>query len=135
MDAGAQGDAPVAVVGPQLLVAMEPDPLKQVLFTLVLNAREASGPASPIEIVLTEDGERGRIEVLDRGPGIPPDVLERIFDPFFTTKDEVHGVGLGLFMADAMVRSFGGRLEAGNRDDGPGARFIIDLPLVEEVPA
>ncbi|MDH3223179.1 MAG: HAMP domain-containing histidine kinase, partial [Gemmatimonadota bacterium] len=97
-----------------------------------LNAREAR-PGTPVEIVISRVGDNACIEVLDRGPGISEAHLDRIFDPFFSTKDEVRGVGLGLFMADAMIRSHRGTIRAENRPDGPGARFVIQLPAA--VPA
>jgi len=122
----------VSVVSPGNITArMAPDSLKQVLLNLGLNAREAMGDEGPMEIVVSPHGERTRIEVMDRGPGIPEEILPRIFDPFFTTKSEVQGVGLGLFTAEAIVRTFGGRIEAANRTDGPGARFTLELPLVK----
>jgi signal transduction histidine kinase len=114
-------------------VALSPDALKQILFNLVQNAREAMNLAprtdsnSTIEIAVTYDGNDVAIEVRDRGPGIPEANLSRVFDPFFTTKDAVHGVGLGLFVAEGLVRSAGGKLSAGNRDGG-GAWFRVQLP-------
>ncbi len=129
VDAGPDGgDQRVTVVGGNVQAAVAPEALKQVLFNLVLNAREASNGQGPVEILVTAAGERVRIEVLDRGQGIDAEALPRIFDPFFTTKAEVHGVGLGLFTAEATVRTYGGRISAENRGDGPGARFTVDLP-------
>jgi signal transduction histidine kinase len=121
----------VSVVGVEGSVArIAPDSLKQVLLNLGLNAREAMGDEGPMEIVVGGSGGQVRIEVLDRGAGIPPEIIPRIFDPFFTTKSQVQGVGLGLFTAEAIVRTYGGRIEANNRDDGPGARFTVELPEV-----
>lgn len=119
----------VSVVGSGPTVArVPPDSLKQVLLNLGLNAREAMRDQGPIEIIISAEDGRVRVEFLDRGPGIPPDILPRIFDPFFTTKSQVQGVGLGLFTAEAIVRTYGGRIEASNRADGPGARFTIEFP-------
>ncbi len=119
----------VSVVGSGRPVArIAPDSLKQVLLNLGLNAREAMRDQGPIEIVISSKEGRVRLELLDRGPGIPPEILSRIFDPFFTTKSQVQGVGLGLFTAEAIVRTYGGRIEASNRTDGPGARFTIEFP-------
>jgi C4-dicarboxylate-specific signal transduction histidine kinase len=70
------------------------------------------------------------LAVEDSGPGIGPDVLPRVFDPFFTTKGEAHGVGLGLFVAEGIVRRYGGRLVAANRTDVRGAAIRIELPAV-----
>ena len=100
-----------------------PDSLKQVLLNLGTNAREAMGGAGPIEIVVSpfldeSGGGRVRVEILDRGPGVDQEILSRIFDPFFTTK--------------AQIRTFGGRIEASNRADGPGARFTVEFPEASE---
>lgn len=142
----------VDIVGDeQLEAAMSPDALKQVLLNLVQNGREAyegwtSRPADPARIVITVARAGGdvRIEVKDNGPGIPPEILSRIFDPFFTTKDAVHGVGLGLFVAEGLVRTAGGRITAGQVSDaadsastggngGHGAWFRIELPMAPAV--
>ena len=116
-----------------------PDALKQVLLNLVQYAREAvvaaphvgAGAPDDIDIVVELCGADVVIEVRDRGPGIPSTILTRIFDPFFTTKDTVHGVGLGLFVAEGLIRTAGGRLGAGNRDGG-GAWFRLELPIARE---
>ncbi len=127
--AGAEnGHASVSVIGGEGLgAAMPPDALKQVLLNLILNAQEVTNDGGPVEVVIG-DADGPRIEVLDRGPGIPQEALSRVFDPFFSTKGDMHGVGLGLFTAEGLVRTHGGRIEASNRQDGPGARFVIHLP-------
>ena len=119
---------------------MGPDALKQVLLNLVQNGREAyvgwankpPGPARVTIDVARSDGEI-RIEVTDNGPGIPETIISRIFDPFFTTKEAVHGVGLGLFVAEGLVRTAGGKIMAGNKtpsgDGQSGAWFRIELPV------
>jgi signal transduction histidine kinase len=112
--------------------AVSPDALKQVLLNLVQNAREAvtqSGRGAPrisIDIFDTDDGIA--IRVSDNGPGVPADLRTRIFDPFFTTKGAVDGVGLGLFVAEGLVRSAGGRLSL-DESGSSGATFAIDLPV------
>jgi signal transduction histidine kinase len=121
------------------MVPLAPDALKQVLVNLVQNARDALHAIPPsesaviddIDIALATSGADMSIEVRDRGPGIREDILTRIFDPFFTTKDAMHGVGLGLFVAEGLVRTAGGRLSAGNRHGG-GAWFRVELPLVRD---
>jgi signal transduction histidine kinase len=119
----------VSVVGSNSISAkIAADSLKQVLLNLGLNAREAMDDQGPIEIVVGTEEGRVVLEVLDRGPGIDEEILPRIFDPFFTSKAQVHGVGLGLFTAEAIVRTYGGRVQAANRTDGPGARFRIEFP-------
>ena len=117
---------------------LAPDALKQVLLNLVQNAREAAAPTaprSPVALVVdAAPDDAVCLTVLDAGPGIAPDVLPRVFDPFFTTKAAVRGVGLGLFVAEGLVRGAGGRLTAGNRPvdgdvpDASGAWFRVELP-------
>jgi len=67
------------------------------------------------------------LEVVDNGPGIPEEDLERIFDPFFTTKQLGEGTGLGLSVCARLVEGMGGRMEATNVAGG-GARFTVRLP-------
>ena len=67
------------------------------------------------------------LEVLDAGPGIPPDVMARIFEPFFTTKPAGEGTGLGLSISHGIIRAHGGDILAENRPGG-GARIWIELP-------
>ncbi len=112
--------------------AIAPDALKQVLFNLVDNAREVTGSRGRIEIRLASEAGTLVMEVLDDGPGIPRDLLPRLFDPFFTTKGAVHGVGLGLFVAEGLARRYGGRMDASNRTDTHGARFRVELPMSRE---
>ena len=115
-------------------VTIAPDALKQILMNLVQNAREAvaTGAAErPAEIEISVGRDTGVwIEVRDNGPGIADDIGPRIFDAFFTTKDTVHGVGLGLFVAEGLVRGAGGQLRAFNRDGG-GACFRSEFPMPE----
>jgi len=125
---------PVRIEGPkEIRVAVPPDTLKQVLVTVLTNARDATPDGGPIDlrIELAADVEADgtvMLEVSDRGPGIPDDVLPHVFDPFFTTKNEVHGVGLGLFIAQGALRRHGGQMSAGNRSPGPGAKIRLELP-------
>lgn len=131
--APANGNLTVSVVGPdQARARIAPDSLKQVLLNLGLNAREAMHDEGPMEIVIDVVENQVTVEVLDRGPGIPEGIRPRVFDPFFTTKSEVQGVGLGLFTAEAVVRTFGGQIQTANRTDGPGARFTVRLPAADD---
>lgn len=117
------------------VAAIAPDALKQVLLNIVQNAREAVQQARPmrqprIDIAVRRDNDTVAVSVLDNGPGISEAALPRIFDPFFTTKESVQGVGLGLFVAEGIVRTAGGRLTATNRPS-VGAEFRVLLPVAE----
>lgn len=116
--------------------------LEQVVLNLGLNALQAmqgvnAGHGSPepepplSELLLRTRAEAGHalLEVLDRGPGLPPEIAARLFEPFFTTRAE--GLGLGLNICRSIVESMGGELLASNRDGG-GAVFVIRLPEAPE---
>ena len=131
---GADSDLRVEVTGDGAAEArIAPDALKQVLLNLVQNAAEAaSGDGSHarvplVRIDVTRVTGGPRMTVSDNGPGIPATLRARIFDPFFTTKSDVHGVGLGLFVAEGLVRGVGGRLRL-DEATREGTQFVIDLP-------
>lgn len=122
------------------VAGIAPDALKQVLFNVLQNALEVSSPAAwqqgqardgIIDVRVSRADTMVVLEVSDNGPGISPAILPRIFDPFFTTKDATNGVGLGLFVAEGLVRAAGGRITAGNDIRG-GACIRIELPRVLE---
>ncbi|MEJ2320662.1 MAG: ATP-binding protein [Gemmatimonadales bacterium] len=110
--------------------AIAPDALKQVLLNVLQNAREAMPDGGAVRLRLNSRDGIVELVVEDDGPGIPSEVLPKVFDPFFTTKGEVHGVGLGLFVAEGIVRRYGGRMTAANREVGRGASFRIELEAV-----
>ena len=122
----------VSVHAPEPLEAEIPsDALKQVLLNLLQNAQDALGQSGSIDVRVEAVGPNVRIDVLDSGPGISDDALPQVFDPFFTTKADIRGVGLGLFTAAGIVRGHGGRIAAANRSDGRGARFTVEVPLLD----
>ena len=66
------------------------------------------------------------VAVVDTGPGVPAELMERVFDPFFTTKER--GSGLGLAICASIAQAHGAHLKATNREVG-GAVFTIDFPV------
>ncbi len=111
-----------------LLVKAGPVRLQQVLVNVISNAADAVEGLENRQIDLTavQEGDKIVISVRDRGPGVPPAIMERIFDPFFSTKGVGKGLGLGLSISYNIVKDFGGRLSVINLPDG-GARFDIEL--------
>ncbi len=105
------------------------DPLQlgQVVFNLLTNAVQAMDGGNATLTL------RGRaigphqvgLEVIDTGPGIPEENLEKIFEPLFTTKS--HGIGLGLAVSRSLVQANDGELTVESRP-GEGAIFRIMLP-------
>ncbi len=72
------------------------------------------------------------LRVLDSGPGVPPDDMDRIFDKFYRARkgDSVRaGTGLGLSIARGFVEAMGGSLAAANRPEASGAAFTLSLPV------
>jgi two-component system sensor histidine kinase RegB len=102
----------------------------QALAVLLKNAVEAGGEEQPVVHVTAQIAEkRLRIEVQDRGRGMPPEVLERLGEPFFSTKAE-HGAGtgLGLFLCRVFCASVNGSLSFVS-SPGKGTTAILDLPV------
>ncbi|ALV26905.1 sensor histidine kinase [Pannonibacter phragmitetus] len=102
--------------------------LQQVLVNILTNACDAVEELEDREIMLRarEEGNHIIIEIGDRGPGVPPAIIERIFDPFFTTKGVGKGLGLGLSISYNIIKDFGGSLAVLPRPGG-GALFRIGL--------
>jgi two-component system sensor histidine kinase KdpD len=123
-------DVKVDVPEEMLTAPMDATLVGQVLLNLLENAAKHTPAGRPLEIVARAHEDHLRIEVLDRGNGIPPGEEERIFDKFYRTADgeRMPGTGLGLAIARAVVRAHGGSIHAENREGG-GARFVIELPL------
>jgi len=105
--------------------------LQQIVTNLVVNAAQACGAGGTVTLRASVSGTELTLVVEDTGPGIPPAVMNRIFEPFFTTKPVGEGTGLGLSVTLGIVQQMGGRISAENRGpgDGPGARFIVVLPV------
>lgn len=114
--------------------------IRQVLLNLLINAFEVSTQGDTVLARLSRESQgepvRGlkqyspdavwmRLEVFDKGPGLPAHLGQCIFDPFVSTKDA--GTGLGLPICRRIVEEHGGELFAEDRDEG-GAVFIVRLP-------
>jgi two-component system, OmpR family, sensor histidine kinase KdpD len=111
---------------------------EQVLFNLLDNAAKYSAPGSRIDINANRDGELVEIEIVDEGPGIPSNDLERIFDKFYRVQAQDRrraGTGLGLAICRGFVEALGGWIVARNRRDRSGAVLTIRMPVVPEVKA
>jgi two-component system, NtrC family, sensor kinase len=104
--------------------------IKQALFNLLRNAREAM-PGGGLVVVGLRGADDGGVDISidDDGAGIDPDTMERLFEPFFTTK--AHGTGLGLAITRQIVEAHGGSISVMPRD-ARGTRFLIHLPPVTE---
>ncbi|CAN5702856.1 ATP-binding protein [soil metagenome] len=107
-----------------------PRAVSQALRSLITNAQDASPPNTTVVVMVRRDGSSLAISIRDRGGGIPAELQERIGEPFFTTKAPGRGMGLGLFLARAVIEGVGGTLQI---DSIPGdgtevrARFPTDV--------
>ncbi len=72
------------------------------------------------------------IRVIDSGPGIPDTVKSKVFDPFYTTREIGQGTGLGLSIAFRIVEEHGGHIRVIDSVPGPGATFVVTLPVGNE---
>ena len=110
--------------------------LNQVWTNLIDNAIDAmqeQAQAKKAELTVRTARQNGSalVEIIDNGPGIPPEIQGRIFDPFFTTKPVGEGTGLGLDTVYRIVRQHHGDIRLESK---PGeTRFQVRLPLAKGV--
>ncbi len=133
-----RGEVRVDVSLPADLAAIQGDPhqLRQLFTNLITNAFEAlngKGVVSLTAVQLAEEEVAGgeghtgpsiQVDVIDDGPGMPPDVMEKIFSPFFTTKPQ--GSGLGLAIVRKIVDAHDGRIDVSG---GHGGRTNFRVTL------
>ena len=100
--------------------------ITQVVVNLVRNAAQASPPGGEVDVVVDADVAGGAIiRVVDRGAGMPAEVVARLGEPFFTTKER--GSGLGLGISRRVVDEHGGTL-AIRSTPGEGTEVVVTLP-------
>jgi two-component system OmpR family sensor kinase len=130
------GDIPEPVTVPALVWAEE-NKLRQVITNLIGNAVRYTPADSPIEIgVVVDAGEaRARVDIIDHGEGIPPQIREKIFQRFWRADTsrtrETGGSGLGLAIVSSIVSAHHGFVEVVDTPGG-GATFRVTLPLAPE---
>lgn len=128
--------APSASTESQCIVAVDAQRLSQVLLNLLNNARKYSSAEKPIAVTLQVREQEICIAVQDEGEGIGPDALQHIFEQFYRVggvggaRGSVKGLGLGLYIARAIVEEHGGRLEVESRSE-QGSTFFVILPAPE----
>ncbi|MBI4696402.1 MAG: response regulator [Gammaproteobacteria bacterium] len=121
----ALGTAPVTLTG-------DAQRLQQVVWNLVSNGVKFAQQGGNVWVALGGDETAVELTVLDDGPGIAPEFLPYIFERFRqgdSSSTRPHqGLGLGLAIVRHLVEMHGGRVDAANRSDRPGARFVVRLP-------
>jgi signal transduction histidine kinase len=141
----AEGHAPRGNVNIQisvpdgLTIQGDPHQVRQVFTNLLINAFEAMNGRGTVRIEATElpeeepmpggealVGPMVQVDVMDDGPGVPGEVVDRIFSPFFTTKPQ--GTGLGLAIVRKIVNAHDGRIDMSTPGSG-GTLFRVTLPV------
>ena len=118
----------IADLAPTPPLSLDRGQLQRVVINLLVNAADAMPSGGRVHVTTRGTPSSAIVEVLDEGPGIPPEIEARIFDPFFTTKPD--GTGLGLAISRQIVEAHGGAIACSTRL-GEGTRFTIVLPLDE----
>jgi two-component system sensor histidine kinase CpxA len=121
----------------EFLVEADPDLLRSAVENVVRNATRYTAEGTTVEVRLerqrSANGEEIIVRVLDSGPGVPDEALQKILEPFYRLDDarnrKTGGAGLGLSIADRAIRLHGGQLRASNRKEG-GLEVEIRIPAV-----
>ena len=104
--------------------------LEQVLLNLMRNGIEAMSDAPTsqrrLTIKLGQVDNQMEIRVIDRGPGVPPELVEKLFTPLFSTKAD--GMGMGLNICRSIAELHHGRLGFETKP-GDGTVFVLSLPM------
>ncbi len=117
------------IAGEQYDIEADENRLYHMLLNLVDNAIKYSPRNTAISVKVEYDPEQITIHVLDEGPGIPEDYLDKVFEKYFRGKDAKiqPGSGLGLSAVKVIAAAHGGDIRVENRPEG-GSHFIVTLP-------
>lgn len=104
------------------------DLLFQAVLNVLDNALKYGPPGAPVSVHAWQSAQQQVMEVVDRGPGIPPDQRERVFERLYRLDAARHtpGLGLGLALVKAIIELHGGTIELA--DGEPGTRLRLSLP-------
>lgn len=117
---------------PLFSLKCDPDLVRQIVANLVENAIKYSPARSTVWVNTQEVNSTVEIEIIDQGPGVPPEDQEKIFMKFFRSQNaktsQIKGSGLGLYLAKYFTELHGGSLEL-TSEVGKGSRFVVHLPM------
>ena len=109
-----------------VVAPVDPKLIKQAVLNLMLNACQAMPGGGELMLAVSRNGtDDALIDVIDTGPGVPPDVAERIFTAYYSTKKG--GTGLGLPMSKRIAQEHGGDLSV-RSEPGKGTCFDVIYP-------
>lgn len=107
---------------------VDEDLLKQALLNLMINSVQAMAGGGELLVRLSSHRQEAMIEVIDTGPGIAPEEIEKVFQVYYSTKKG--GTGLGLPTTRRIIKEHGGNI-AVQSQVGKGTRFLVTLPLAD----
>lgn len=107
---------------------------EEIVYQLLDNAVRYSPAGAPVVVSAAADSdERVEVVVDDEGPGVPADEQARIFEKFQRGTGAIGGgLGMGLAIARGLAREHGGDITVASRPGGPGARFVLTLPIGDD---
>src|SRR5436190_1628391 len=108
-------------------ITADPDSLHSALTNLIINGLQAmDGTGGKIEVALSREAGRARIDVIDSGRGIAPEEISKVFEPYYSTKET--GTGLGLAIVKKAIEDHHGTITVISKA-GEGTTFTITLPV------
>ena len=134
---GLSSDAVTLAVPQELPPAVgDPGLVTRVVVNLVGNAIRYSPPGQPPLVAASATAERVELRVIDKGPGIPPEDVERVFTAFQRLGDSPNrnGLGTGLALSRGLVEAMGGTLVP-EETPGGGLTMVMSLPAAGSMAA
>ncbi len=126
-----QGGSITMEAEPALKLLVDPEEMGMVLRNLFENAVLYSPGSPEIAVRLHRAGNSVQLTVQDKGRGLDKRELKNVFEMFYRvhpTGENVRGTGLGLYIVDTIISSYGGRVSVESAGLGQGCTFIITLP-------
>lgn len=122
-------------IAPQTFIDGDGQRINQVIVNILSNAAKFSPRGAEVMISVNATNGYGRVEIADRGPGIPDSFRSRLFDRFTqadsSTTRKVQGSGLGLHICKSIVDAHGGGIDF-RPNDGGGTIFYFEIPLWDD---
>jgi signal transduction histidine kinase len=112
------------IEGKDLKIISDYKKLKKIFSNIIKNSIEAQEEGGIIEIKFEKINDKLRVEISDRGMGIPPEDIDKIFSPFYTKKEK--GTGLGLFLVKKLLQDLNGEIKIESKY-GFGTKVIIEF--------
>ncbi len=125
----------LTVSSPEESIVVDADPtrLAQVFANLLTNAAKYTAPHGNLRVTLAQQGGEGRVSFADNGAGLTAEQLTKVFQLFVRgnqwPQSSQDGLGIGLALAEHLVKLHGGTIEAHSDGPGQGTEFVVRLPL------